>query len=103
VDDLRRKYQSAIAASRNAGLIGFVDERDGRLFIKGTVPTQAQANEIWTAIKHIPTWRYEVVADIDVDAGRAGAFPRYPDALLHGAGVRAAVPRTRRVSRAGHD
>ena len=79
MDDLRRKYQSAIAASRKAGLIGFVDERDGRLFIKGTVPTQAQANDIWIAIKHIPTWRYEVVGDIHVDAGRAGAFPPYPD------------------------
>ena len=84
-------------------MIGFVDERDGRLFIKGTVRTQAQANEIWMAIKHIPTWRYEVIADIHVDAGGVGAFPPYPGALMHGAGVRAALPRSRRVSRAGRD
>ena len=78
MDDLRRKYQAAIVASRNAELAGYVDERDGRLFIKGTVRTQAQANDIWIAIKHVPTWRYEVVADIHVDVGRAGAIPALP-------------------------
>ena len=79
MDDLRRKYQSAIIASRKAGLAGFIDERDGRLFIKGSVRTQTQANEIWIAIKHVPTWRYEVVADIHLDA----ALPPHPGERVH--------------------
>jgi nucleoid-associated protein YgaU len=43
---------------------GGAEERDGKLYIKGTVDTQEQANKIWDAIKTIPDWRNEIVADI---------------------------------------
>jgi hypothetical protein len=66
VDDLRRKYEWAINTAKNAGLAGFVGERDGRLFINGTVRTQEQAARIWSAIKNVPTWRKEVVAVIQI-------------------------------------
>lgn len=37
-----------------------------RLYFKGTVATEAQKNELWNAIKTIPTWQKDIVADIQV-------------------------------------
>ena len=64
--ELRQKYRNAINTAKKAGLTGFVGERDGRLLIKGSVPTEEEAVRIWTAIKSVPTWRNEVVADIRI-------------------------------------
>jgi len=44
---------------------GTTEERDGKLYFKGTVATQDEKNEIWNAIKTIPTWQKDVVADIN--------------------------------------
>lgn len=66
MEDLRRKYKHAIAIAKNVGLTGFIGERDGRLFLKGSVGTHDHAARIWTAIKSVPSWRNEVVADIQV-------------------------------------
>jgi nucleoid-associated protein YgaU len=48
---------------------GTIDERDGKLVFKGSVATEAEKNEIWDAIKTIPTWKNEVLADIQVTGG----------------------------------
>ena len=66
MEDLRRKYRRAIITATDAGLSGFIGERDGRLFFKGTVGTPEQVTRIWTAIKEVPSWRYEVTGDIQV-------------------------------------
>jgi nucleoid-associated protein YgaU len=50
---------------------GNAEERDGKLHFKGTVATEAEKNEIWTAIKTIPTWQKDIVADIQVTGGPA--------------------------------
>jgi nucleoid-associated protein YgaU len=53
---------------------GTADERDGKLYFKGTTSTQAEANRIWDAIKTIPDWPKEIVADIQsTGAGEAAA------------------------------
>jgi nucleoid-associated protein YgaU len=55
---------------------GNAEERDGKLYWKGTVATEAEKNEIWSAIKTIPTWQNDIVADIQVSgpaAAPAGA------------------------------
>jgi nucleoid-associated protein YgaU len=53
---------------------GTFDEREGKLYIKGTTSTQAEANKIWDAIKTIPDWPKEIVADIQsTGAGEAAA------------------------------
>ena len=54
---------------------GNAEEREGKLHWKGTVATEAEKNEIWTAIKTIPTWRNDIVADIQVTGGPAAAAP----------------------------
>jgi nucleoid-associated protein YgaU len=48
---------------------GTTEERDGKLVFKGTVATEDEKNEIWTAIKTIPTWQKDVSADIRVTGG----------------------------------
>ncbi len=52
---------------------GTIEERAGKLVFNGTVATDAEKNEIWNAIKTIPTWRDDVMADIRVIGGPAPA------------------------------
>ncbi len=61
---LRDKYAYAIQTAKNLRMQGSADERDGKLFFHGTVPTQEEANKIWDAIKTIPDWPKDIVADI---------------------------------------
>ncbi len=62
---LRDTYSAAIQAAKGH-MQGSADERDGKLYFHGTVPTDADANRIWDAIKTVPSWRTDVVADIKV-------------------------------------
>jgi nucleoid-associated protein YgaU len=61
---LTGKYRYAIETAKQFNLQGGAEERDGKLYFKGTVSTQEQANKIWDAIKTIPDWPNEIVADI---------------------------------------
>ena len=61
---LRDKYNSAIQAAKGFHMDGSAEEKDGKLLFRGTVDTQDQANKIWDAIKTVPDWRNDVVADI---------------------------------------
>jgi len=62
--DLREKYAHAIQTAKDLRMQGSAEERDGKLHFNGTVNTQAEANKIWDAIKTVPDWSREVVADI---------------------------------------
>ena len=66
---LTGKYKYAVETAKSFHLDGTTEERDGKLFFKGTVQTQEQANKIWDAIKTIPDWKTEVVADITATGG----------------------------------
>jgi nucleoid-associated protein YgaU len=67
---MRDTYAHAIQTAKGK-FHGNAEERDGKLHFKGTVATEAEKNEIWTAIKTIPTWQKDVVADIQVTGGPA--------------------------------
>lgn len=69
---LRDTYAYAIQTAKGK-FHGNAEERDGKLHWKGTVATEAEKNEIWTAIKTIPTWQKDIVADIQVTGGPATA------------------------------
>jgi nucleoid-associated protein YgaU len=70
---LRDMYAYAIQTAKGK-FHGNAEERDGKLHFKGTVASEADKNEIWTAIKTIPTWQQDIVADIQVTGGpSAGA------------------------------
>src|SRR5204863_2196724 len=79
---LRDKYDHAIQTAKGFHMQGAAEERDGKLYFKGTVPSQEQANQIWDAIKTVPDWQHDVVADIKATgtgaaaAGPASAGPR---------------------------
>jgi nucleoid-associated protein YgaU len=70
---LTGKYRYAIETAKQFNLQGGAEERDGKLYFKGTVNTQEQANKIWDAIKTIPDWPNEIVADIKATGGPAPA------------------------------
>jgi nucleoid-associated protein YgaU len=71
--ELRGRYKYAIETAKGFGMQGSAEERDGKLYFKGTVQTQEQANKIWDAIKTIPTWQQDIVADIKAVGGGAPA------------------------------
>ena len=64
--NLRDKYNSAIQTAKNFRMDGSAQDRDGKLHFTGTVTSEAEKNAIWDAIKTVPDWRNEVVADIKV-------------------------------------
>jgi nucleoid-associated protein YgaU len=83
---LRDTYAYAIQQSKGR-FDGSAQERDGKLYFSGTVKSEADKNEIWNAIKTIPTWRDDVVADIKVVGGGAGAPSATGSASSGGVGV----------------
>jgi nucleoid-associated protein YgaU len=75
---LRDKYAYAIQTAKGK-FDGSAQEKDGKLHFVGTVKSEAEANEIWNAIKTIPDWRNDIIADIKVvaPAGAAAAAKTY--------------------------
>src|SRR5262245_10891627 len=66
--NLRDKYQQAINTAKGFHMDGSAQERDGRLYFAGTVQSEDEKNAIWNALKTVPEWRTEIVADIKVAA-----------------------------------
>jgi nucleoid-associated protein YgaU len=62
---LRDKYAHAIQTCKGM-FQGNAEERDGKLYFKGTVNWEDEKNKIWDAIKTIPDWRNDIIADIQV-------------------------------------
>ena len=71
---LREKYSYAISQAKGR-FDGSAQEKDGKLHFVGTVKTESDKNEIWSAIKTIPEWQQDIVADIKVTGGGAAAQP----------------------------
>jgi nucleoid-associated protein YgaU len=68
---LRDKYAHAIQTAKNLRMDGSAEERDGKLYFTGTTQTQDEANQIWDAIKTVPSWQQEVVANIKASGQRS--------------------------------
>jgi nucleoid-associated protein YgaU len=66
---LRDKYSYAIQTAKNLRMQGSADEQNGKLYFRGTVTSQDEVNKIWDAIKTIPDWKNEIVADIKATGG----------------------------------
>ena len=66
---LREKYNYAIQTAKQMRFDGSAEERDGKLHFSGTVNSEDEKNQIWNALKTIPDWQQEVVADIKVRPG----------------------------------
>ncbi len=70
---LRDKYSQAILTAKNLRMQGNAEVHDEKLHFKGTVNSEKEANQIWDAIKTVPDWQREVVADIKVNAPAQGS------------------------------
>jgi nucleoid-associated protein YgaU len=69
---LRDTYAYAISVAKGK-FDGSAQEKDGKLHFVGSVKSEDEKNEIWNAIKTIPSWRDDVVADIKVTGGGQAA------------------------------
>ena len=78
--NLRDKYSQAIQVAKNFRMDGSAQEKDGKLHFTGTVGSEAEKNAIWDAIKTVPDWRNDVVADVKVVAKPGAAAPASPAA-----------------------
>jgi LysM repeat protein len=81
---LRDKYAHAVTTAKNLRMDGAAEERDGKLHFNGTVNSEDEKNQIWDALKTIPDWQKEIVADIKVRPGFAkDPTPRQAPAAQH--------------------
>jgi nucleoid-associated protein YgaU len=71
---LRDTYAYAIQQAKGR-FDGSAEEREGKLHWSGSVKSEADKNLIWDAIKTIPSWRDDIVADIRVTGGGEAAAP----------------------------
>ena len=83
---LREKYDHAIQTAKQLKFQGAADERDGKLHFHGTVNSQDEANQIWNALKTVPDWQKDIVADIKVNPS-ARAQPAAPASQPAAAGA----------------
>jgi hypothetical protein len=74
---LREKYNHAIQTAKNLKMEGFAEERGGKLYFTGTVKNQDEVNQIWDAIKTVPDWRQDIVAEVKIDAAAAETAKTY--------------------------
>src|SRR5918995_1808759 len=71
--NLREKYNHAIQVAKGFRMEGSAQERDGKLYFKGQVKNQDEVNKIWDAIKTVPDWRNDIVAEVTIDPAAAAA------------------------------
>jgi nucleoid-associated protein YgaU len=71
--DLRTKYDQAIQVAKSLRMDGAATEKDGKLHFTGTVKSEDEKNQIWNALKSVPDYQREVLADIKVVPQAAAA------------------------------
>ncbi len=71
--DLRTKYNHAVQVAKSLRMEGSAQEKEGKLHVVGTVKSEEEKNQIWNALKTVPDWGNDVVADIKVVAQPAVA------------------------------
>jgi nucleoid-associated protein YgaU len=64
--DLRGKYAYAIDTAKKLGFQGAATQEGDKLHFKGTVHSEDEKNQIWNAIKTIPSWQNDINAEINV-------------------------------------
>jgi LysM repeat protein len=70
---MRQKYDHAIQVAKSLHMQGAAEETDGKLHFHGTVNSEDEKNQIWNAIKTVPDWQKDIVADIRVQPAAAAA------------------------------
>jgi len=68
---LRDKYSQAVMTAKNLRMDGSAEEKEGKLYFRGSVNSEDEKNQIWNSIKTVGDWQKEIVADIRVKPGAA--------------------------------
>ena len=89
--DLRTKYDQAIQVAKSLRMDGSAVEKEGKLHFHGTVKSEDEKNQIWNALKTVPDYQKEVMADIKVVPQAAATAAAGAGA---GAGAQASAGRT---------
>lgn len=71
---LRDKYSAAIHVAKTVGMQGSAEEKDGKLVFHGSVKSEDEKNQIWNALKSVPSWQQDLHAQIDVVAPAAVTY-----------------------------
>jgi nucleoid-associated protein YgaU len=69
--NMREKYNKAIQVAKDLRMQGSAEERNGKLYFSGTVNSDDEKNQIWNALKTVPDWQTDIIADIRVQPGAA--------------------------------
>ena len=78
LDELKRKYESAIQLTQTPGFqLSNLHLQDGKLFVKGTAPSLDAANKVWDELKRINPTLDDIIAEFPVDASKAPAVKVY--------------------------
>jgi nucleoid-associated protein YgaU len=64
--DLRAKYDQAIKTAKSLHFDGSAQQEGDKLNFRGSVGSEDEKNQIWNAIKTVPDWQKDIVADIRV-------------------------------------
>lgn len=70
--NLHDKYNQALQTAQGFNIGLQTEEKGGKLYLKGRGP-QDQVNKIWDALKTVPDWRNDIVADIQTVAAPPSA------------------------------
>jgi nucleoid-associated protein YgaU len=68
LDQLKQKYQSAIALAQSSGHLQNVNMEGAKLFVRAEVANQESKNRIWDAIKAVDPQYSDLTADITVNS-----------------------------------
>jgi LysM repeat protein len=76
-EEQKTKYQSVIQIVQAEGIhiANLHQQQDGKLFIKGSAPSQEAANKVWDEIKRINPRLDDIIADFPVDPSLATKAP----------------------------
>ena len=67
-EELKAKYQSVLDVIQNKQVhMANLHMQDGKLFMKGTAPSQEAANAVWDAIKKVNPKADDITADFPID------------------------------------
>ena len=73
-DELKAKYQSVLDVVQQKQVhMANLHMQDGKLFMKGTAPSQEAANAVWDAIKKVNPKADDITADFPIDTNLQGA------------------------------
>ena len=73
-EELKVKYQSVLDVVQQKQVhMANLHMQDGKLFMKGTAPSQEAANAVWDAIKKVNPKADDINADFPIDTNLQGA------------------------------